>query len=502
MSAKATKLTNTRKAVPSKTSNASRMAKANAESTRYQTALATQINDERIGDFDNLTAKSFAEKCGHALSMYVLETINNIQEAEVHNDTDYNQFPSDEYVLLDEKLNPGGNKRPIKHKDGKTTKIQKKRVPKKKGHKSVDDLVESEPEVDEAEVIVVNDDIVETKSNTSSEKKPKSKKGVVQIQKNAKILLSFIVNRFVYEIYSTDSGKRIDNNVEFTKYVLENVSGDFATQMTKVVIPAVDLLGHTVGDMNDHKFTNILTTAIDGNFADRQGMAGMIARYLVTYFKLLGTVIGNQIWLQTHAVKSPVIESAMRILNIGSHAHLVAFKTCNSGEFDYGLSTGIIAQTHEFVNALNPPPTEMEKNERAKKRSSGKNTKSNQVVDDDDDEEVQKTNIKKKSASVPVKNTHEDEEEEVDDEEEEEEEEVEEVDEEEVQKPNIKKKSTSCSAKNKSANKEEDEEDEEDEEVNYEESGDDSGEEIGDDDEVPVCKSTKPLRKLKRRGNN
>jgi hypothetical protein len=361
------------------------MKKSTGPSER-DSAIIAMCNRELIADFDNMTSVSFGERCAGALNMYTLESINVIQEAECHEVGDRNAFPSDEYILLNDKMNPKSSNRSVTRKgdDSKISKPRKNHLPPKKGQKilGVVDVVDVDVDVDDDDV----DDVVDEKI---SDKKPKNKKNITQVQKGAKIWLQFLANRFVYEIYSTAGGTNITSDDDFAEFVLKNVTTDFSTHMSKVVIAAVQMRGSTVRNMSDHKLQPYMSTVVDAWFDKRSALANTTARFLVTYLKLLGSTLGIHLWHRKGAITASHIEAAMRVLDYGADQFYVDNNVCSDGGFNAGLHTGILKQAREFEETVNPPISEEVKAERAYKRVASKAAKkvvAVAVADDDDDD--------------------------------------------------------------------------------------------------------------------
>ena len=355
--------------------------KAKAKSTgpsERSLAIAAQCNAEVICDFDTMVSATFGERCGTAVNMFALERINDIQEAECGDLDDRDAFPSEEYLLLEDKLHPKSTKRAINSKGSKTAKPKKSKLPRKKGQKAPEPEPEPEPEAEESDV--------EEEESKTPVKKVKARKNVTQVQKGAKNWLLFLANRFMYEIFSTTGGKNLTSDDDFAEFVLGNVTRDFSTHMSKVIVSAVQLYGHTVRNMSDHKLQSYMNNACDPWFDGRSALSNMISRYIVTYLKLLGSTLGTQLWHKKGAITPSHIEAAMRLLNVGADAYLVEQGVCEDGGFNYGLHTGILKQARNFDLALNPPVSDEVKEARAAKRAATKAAREAKEAAGGDDE--------------------------------------------------------------------------------------------------------------------
>jgi len=372
--------------------------KAKKEQERLQKALQSQINKEIIGDFDLINIKSFAEKCSNKLIEYILKAIDNIKEYEVKKYKAPDPFPENAYILLNEKLNPLHKTRAIVKKGD--LKPKKTRIPKKKGHSdnhTMDDDNDDDndgPSDEHSENL--SSQTTANDSQTDSEKKV-SKKNITQVQRTAKVCLQFIINRFVYEIYSieTNTKARITNRNEFTKFVFENTPEEFTSQITTVIIPAVDNFGHLVYDIPDYQLTQYITSIINNWFDDRQYLISHIAEYIVSYLKLLGFILAKFLWVKPQGINSNIIEMAMRILDINTTESYFTSHKVDPSKLNFGLASGIILQMHMFENTLYPqvpkkPKTSTKSNKSITlihKKRVNSNTNPSQLNDQDEQAE-------------------------------------------------------------------------------------------------------------------
>src|SRR5271156_3223820 len=82
----------------SNTTNSEKSEKTKQESARFVSAVASCVQAEWIGDFDAINNRGFHDKCGQALSTYILETVHQIQTTECTNGA-HNSFPSEKFIL-------------------------------------------------------------------------------------------------------------------------------------------------------------------------------------------------------------------------------------------------------------------------------------------------------------------------------------------------------------------------------------------------------------------
>lgn len=352
------------------------------EQKRYDAAMKAAVDASYVNDHDSLKPRSVHDKCGGLLSIYILEAINKLQQEEVVDGSSYNPYPSSKYLLLEDKLsgNSAVKGKTVKKTGESSGKPSKKRLPPKRGQKK-----EEEPE---AEVADVEEDVeepaeepaedgkedkedTEDSNDAVEEGKEEKKKNIVTISKNGKTYLGFIMMRFVDELYSTEGGKNIRNNDDFTKFVMEKITKDINSHMARVVVCTVNRCERRVAGMADHTFQKDIGNRFEEYFGDRTCIAKYIGDYLMQYFKLLAQSIASDLWVSHKGVNGQTIEKAMRQLNMGNYEYMVDTKYVVDGESDYGLNRGVLDEARAFDKLLNPPPpplTEEEKKERAAKR--------------------------------------------------------------------------------------------------------------------------------------
>ncbi len=361
------------KAAKTKTTPADKSAKTeSAESKRYVEAISVSVAHEYIGAFSKLNEPGFPAALAKELMHYILQGINVIQTKEVVNEHSYNPYKPEEYILLNSK--PQVEKKQAKLK-GAAAATLPAMVPKKKGqqHAPQPEPVSNTDEDDQpsntADVIPASEiKVEETKTKT------KGPKSITQINKNAKTYLAFIVNRFVFEIFSMNKAPNMSSDTDFTNYVLSGLSGDiFKSQLCRVIVPTVNRLQHEAQSIKEQDLATRLTSAIkNSDTGFDNDLITYIVRYLVSYFRLLGWTLANQLWLVHKGVSAQSIETAMRMLDFGNHDYLYEAAVCTDDEPDLGLHYGVLSDAREHDKLINPPPTDAEKAARAATRGKKK----------------------------------------------------------------------------------------------------------------------------------
>lgn len=373
-SKKGSKTTATKKGAKTTAKKATSKKEPSEEQKRYEAAMRAAVDANYVTDFESLKPRSVSDKCGNLLTMYILEAVDQLQQEETVDAKSYNPYPSDKFVLLADKLEgTTASKGKTVKKTGDTVgKPSKKRLPPKRGQKVdepepevVADEEEEEPTVDEEEPVAEE---TKTETKETDESKAVARKNIVTINRNGKTYLGFIMTRFVDELYSTNGGKNIRSNEEFTKFTLENITKDMPSHMARVIVCTVNRNERRVAGMSDHTFHKEIGARFDEYFNDRSCIAKYLNDYLMKYFKLLAQTIAVDLWVSHKGVNGQTIEKAMRQLNMGNYEYMVDNKYVVDGESDYGLTRGVLNEARGYDLLLNPPISEEVKKERSEKR--------------------------------------------------------------------------------------------------------------------------------------
>lgn len=349
--------------------------KSKQEGAKFAHAVKACVKAGYVSGVEDFNSRGFQEKCGTTLNMYILESLDRIQKSECVEPAD-DKFPAAEYYLLADKSKASSHNKAVK-KTGET-RVNKKQ-PKKKsalGELATMAIEDDEEPTDNASASA-NVEPSTVDDTESKEEKPKKKNHVTQISKNGKTWLAFIVDRYVYEIYSTDFVKKATNNrEEFVKLVLSK-SHSFDSNLSYSVLATVDRLDAAVCNISDHEFSKVLTEKIRTMFNDDSEPRGYMVRYIVdyllSYFKLLGYSIARMLWAKRCTTDAKVIESAMRVLDIGNDEYLVSHGLTTVDAPSNSLSNGgVYRDARKYNDALNPPISDEEKKQRNAKREASK----------------------------------------------------------------------------------------------------------------------------------
>jgi hypothetical protein len=356
--------------------------KVKAENARFSAAVDACVKAGYISGSDDFNCRTFQERCGTTLNLYILESIDRIQKAECV-EPDDDKFPANKYYLLSDKTRAVQHSKAVK----KTAEVSAgKRQPKKKT--AVAEVTPpSIDETDESSASASASANVEPGPVDDAESKEEKvkKNHVTQISKTGKTWLAFVVDRYVYEIYSTDYDKSIKTMTKdtFVKFVL-NQSMNFESNITHSIFSTVDRMETSVNNISDHGFASYLTGKIDPMFnttkEPRANIVRYIVDYLVTYMKLLGYTIARMLWASRRTTDAKVIEAGIRLLDINNDEYLVSNDYIKENAVTRGLSNGgVYRDARKYNDALNPPISEEEKKQRNDKRAASRLAKASGV---------------------------------------------------------------------------------------------------------------------------
>ncbi len=327
------------------------------EAKRIASVLETMINDQLLCPFPEFGSKGFADKCGAQLVNAILHEINRIKHGLCHDSKGVDNFPHEKFNLLGDKVTKSG-KRPVKSSSSVPL---KKRIPRKKGQKPVDEPEESDGSVHEDEPEV----------ESKEEKKAVKKTSVAQVQRSAKNYLLFLFNNFIFEVFSIDDEEDVSNS-DYVDHVLGGLLDSFSCSAGRVIIPAVEMNRSKLYDMDDDNFSNYLTTL--GKKTDlnqRPRLMKTTMKYILEYTRLLGITLGNMLWSKRATINTGLLESAIRVLNIGAEQYLAS----HVEEPLRDLSYGVLTVANQFDITLYPPPSDEVKAARAANRKKKANEK-------------------------------------------------------------------------------------------------------------------------------
>ena len=355
--------------------------KVKAENARFSAAVDACIQAGYISGSDDFNCRTFQERCGTTLNLYILESIDRIQKAESVEPED-DKFPSNKYYLLSDKTKAVQHSKAVK----KTAEVSAgKRQPKKKTAVAevVAPVLEDSDESTNASASASASANVEPGPVDDAESKEEKvkKNHVTQISKTGKTWLAFIVDRYVYEIYSTNYDKSIKTMTKeaFVKFVL-NQNMNFESNITFGIFSTVDRMETSVNNISDHGFAAYLTSKIEPMFnvtkEPRANIVRYIVDYLVSYMKLLGYTIARMLWASRRTTDAKVIEAGIRLLDISNDEYLVSNEYVKENVIARGMSNGgIYRDARKYNDALNPPISEEEKKQRNDKRAASRAAK-------------------------------------------------------------------------------------------------------------------------------
>ncbi len=349
-------------------------AKKKAEQDRYDAALATAAELGLVTVFEELTPASVQDKWATAVGLHILETINHIQQVEVRKEGDYNPYPSKEFVLFEDKVSSSGKKK-SQVKTGKAdtkTSASKKKAPLKRGAKhAVEEPEDHEEAVEQEDQHDSVEESAEPTEKTPEEKEEK-KKNITTFTRDAKSYLGFFVMRFVDDYYSSEGGKNVKNDSDFTSYTYTAITKDIYSQVSRAVVTSVNRMQYLVSDLPARGVPDELTKLVGTHFSDRGSLIKFMGEYLSDYLKLIGVILANQIWVSRKMINQQAVDMAIRFINLGNYDAMLEAKAVSESESDCGLACGFFQDSHVYNNlviakAPKKPRTKAAKTDKGKK---------------------------------------------------------------------------------------------------------------------------------------
>ena len=365
--------------VPTKTDADTKNKKKILEEARKKT-LTYYYENQLLGDC-SLTNTLNEDKYGNIMNLYVLTFIDKIMAESKDSSL---RFDPKIYNLLEDKLNGGSKK--------KINKSAVKKIPVKKGMKK--NANDSDSDSDSGSDSGSDDD----KADDKADGKPVKKKNLIQFQKSAKSCLGFLVNRFTYEIFSTDD---IDDNIKsldnFYEFVSNNITDDFVFKLSSgVVVPAVQKLWDAVTGVNDYGLTALLNKEINFFNSSNENKRKYTIECIVTYLKIIALYIANMVYCKPLTINATVIESAVRLINIS---------VIDSDNFLSGIPAGACELMVKYESEVNPKPVKKAKDSKTSTKDSDKKAKTpaKKEAKTPAKAPVKKANESDKKTKAPVK---------------------------------------------------------------------------------------------------
>lgn len=363
--------------------------KTSDEKIRIDRAYNECIEANFIGDYAEINNKSFQSKISETFVSYVLSNITDIQSNEVKNENSFNPYKPETHIL--QRVKP-------------EKKTKKAAEPVDNGS---DDLQQDDHD-DE-------DDISEKKVSKPKKAadKPKKdstkKKNIIQMSKNTKTYIFFIINRFVMEVKSVVDKIRVDkkNRDAFTKEkFISIIFADDNVNFAKTVIATVNRLESSLSyDDSVSATAMLINTTISTCFTNPQ-FRGFVADYIISYLKLIASVSSMYLWVYKKNIQYSIVELAMRTLDIGNTAYVAEKKYSES---DYiGLTGGVLEDIKHVNSIMNPlPPKKASKPKAARSslndsESKSTNTKVKALPKSEKSEDVDPEDVEAESDAEDV----------------------------------------------------------------------------------------------------
>lgn len=266
--------------------------------------MAIELN-ELCPKFTSIDNISFKRNVYGACLLFAMENYKNLRKS-------YNQdmFPSKQYYTLEDQL------KGVKSIQKLTGPPKKKRTPVRKiSSKELTD-VKNDKESDDN----TNNDTDET-SETKSPEKEKRKTYPLILNRNAKSMIDFVINRFLWEVYHIEPSSDEEcpeTKSEIETYILEHVCSDFSRtcNISELIIHSVKIFQPSKIIIESYGLDKELRTKFDEHL-DNTSFANVIAEYITDFVKLLMLFFTNRFWLEkSQTVNIKIFETIMRYIEL------------------------------------------------------------------------------------------------------------------------------------------------------------------------------------------
>ena len=220
----------------------------------------------------------------------------------------------------------------------------------------------------------------------------KGKKHIFKFTTQSKEMISFIVNRVIFEA-SLIAPEGTNNMETYTAKAL-TINNDMESFLLRSIIPSVIMYGDSFKDQEDHDLSKHVKSVISKKLktCSSESIITYTEKYLTTYLKMISYHIIQYLWSNYKGMKYLSIECIMRTLNMGTEDYLIKNKYIRFDGNPKGLSKGIFKIANALLELLHP------KKSKTSKKS------------DDEEEEEEEQEEKKKPKKPTVKKAKEPEE--------------------------------------------------------------------------------------------
>ena len=251
--------------------------------------------------FPNIENNAFKKKVYDACVLFATEH-NNILTSVYKT----NRFPDETYNNLEDLS------RKTKPDKEKSHPIMKKKSPVKKNADNNDRKEESDNKEIKSENL--------TPKKTSQ--KQKSKKNHISFNRNAKSVIDFIINRFLWEVYYIQpDGSEVcpESKPEIEKYILNNINTEFTKEfnISELIINSVKIFKPSKTITESYGLNKEICSKFMENFEDNPLFANVISEYLTDFIKLLMIFFSNRFWLEkSSSVNFYTFQTVLRYIEL------------------------------------------------------------------------------------------------------------------------------------------------------------------------------------------
>ena len=313
--------------------------------------------------FTSIDTQQFKKKVYDACLLFAMESYNNLKET--HSE---DMFPANKYYTLKDQIKEPKNVEkpagPPRKKRNPVTKISET-VSKKNTQPA------SKP--------------VETETTEPPENKPEKRKTYPLIlNRDAKLMIDFIINRFLWEIYygepcQDEECPEAKSDIE--RYILKSARDDFIKDfnISELIIYSVKIFNPSKIITESYGFDKELRIKF-GDHITNTTFANVAAEYMNDFIKLLMLFFSNRFWFEkAQTVNGKIFETILRYIELSIPAE------CQT------ISKGLINEMNEYTKLTVP--------DKAKNKSDKNTTPDNtdDSKDEQNDKEIKEKDEKSKA---------------------------------------------------------------------------------------------------------
>jgi hypothetical protein len=292
--------------------------------------------------FTSINNTSFKKKVHDACVLFAMENYKNLRET--HSE---DMFPSTQYYTLEEQYK-GSNSA-----EKPTGPPKKKRIPVKKI--SEKELISKKNIIQTTLETIVTEPVESESSESKTAEKEKRKVYPLIINRNSKLMIDFIINRFLWEVYFIEpSPDEVcpESKSDIEQYILNNVRNEFTKDfnITELIINSVKAIQPSKIITESHGFDKELRIKF-GDHIVNVSFTNVVAEYTNDFIKLLMIFFSNRFWFEkSQTINIKIFETIMRYIELSIP------KNCKT------VSNGLMDEMYQYTKLANPDKTSKDTN--------------------------------------------------------------------------------------------------------------------------------------------